>query len=265
MTFYNIIFGILFVGACQQFLFALISRPEHLIVSAVIALMVINDAVHTSNYFEGEQSEPKEYQLVQKWIDLFSFVVLGLAILSISELPDPQLTQLVDQRFTFFHEEWFTWLLLGVYWISATLWNIVDGAFSSSLVQPWPVGMKIYSASIILFFLVNAYLFWKFKSAHCVPLIYPIAAFLGPLPYIFILKHRYEYYGILPPEDPPDRIGDSDAIKASRVELRKALQAERNILETWKQSRQESIKAKRQVRTAQRNLKATIARARRGD
>lgn len=81
MTFYNIIFGILFLGACQAFLFSLNSETDTRLI-ALVALMIFNDAVNTA---EAVEQRDFGYTIEMKLIDLASFLVLATSLILLSE------------------------------------------------------------------------------------------------------------------------------------------------------------------------------------
>lgn len=81
MTFYNIIFGILFLGACQAFLISLSSKTDTWLIT-LVALMIFNDAVNTAEVVEQRQFD---YTIWMKLIDLASFLVLAATLILLSE------------------------------------------------------------------------------------------------------------------------------------------------------------------------------------
>lgn len=81
MTFYNIIFGILFLGACQAFLISLSCETDTWLIT-LVALMIFNDAVNTAEVVEQRQFD---YTIWMKLIDLVSFLVLAATLILLSE------------------------------------------------------------------------------------------------------------------------------------------------------------------------------------
>lgn len=81
MTFYNIIFGILFLGACQAFLLSLNCGTDTRLIT-LVALMIFNDAVNTAEVVEQRQFA---YTIEMKLIDLASFLVLATTLILLSE------------------------------------------------------------------------------------------------------------------------------------------------------------------------------------
>jgi cytochrome bd-type quinol oxidase subunit 2 len=81
MTFYNIIFGILFLGACQAVLLSL-NRETDTGLITLVALMIFNDAVNTA---EAVEERKFDYTIGMKLIDLASFLVLATTLILLSE------------------------------------------------------------------------------------------------------------------------------------------------------------------------------------
>ena len=81
MTFYNIIFGILFLAACQAVLLSL-NRETDTALIALVALMIFNDAVNTA---EAVEERKFDYTVGMKLIDLASFLVLATTLILLSE------------------------------------------------------------------------------------------------------------------------------------------------------------------------------------
>lgn len=81
MTFYNIIFGILFLGACQAVLISLASGTDTWLIT-LVGLMIFNDAVNTAEVVEQRQFD---YTIRMKLIDLGSFLILAASLILLSE------------------------------------------------------------------------------------------------------------------------------------------------------------------------------------
>jgi hypothetical protein len=127
MTFYNIIFGILFLNACQAVLASIgasAAGPWYLAADpwflAFVALLIFNDAVNTSEVIEERKVE---YKIQMKLFDLVSFLLLSMAIISISRS-----TQVFGDAnafarlWPFFREPLAPSLLLLGYCVSVALW-----------------------------------------------------------------------------------------------------------------------------------------------
>ncbi len=81
MTFYNIIFGILFLGACQALLLSLNAETDTRLIT-LVALMIFNDAVNTAEVVEQREFA---YTIRMKLIDLASFLVFSTTLILLSE------------------------------------------------------------------------------------------------------------------------------------------------------------------------------------
>ena len=81
MTFYNVISGILFLGACQAFLNLLNTRAMW--AAAALVITILNESVITSELIERKES-PVEYKLSMKFLDFLAFGLLAWAMLVVS-------------------------------------------------------------------------------------------------------------------------------------------------------------------------------------
>ena len=83
MTFYNVISGLLFLGAVQQMALGLSAwDPAHIVMGGVLAVLVFNDAVYTSHVVEGERTVAYELRLMLN--DLVNFLLLAFAIAALN-------------------------------------------------------------------------------------------------------------------------------------------------------------------------------------
>lgn len=121
MTFYSIIFGILFVGACKELFQTLLQKNwDEFSEAASVTLLIFNDVLYTSQELESGQVP---YLLQMKFIDLVDFLLLAMAIVMI----DPCENQLgVKSNSPFKRREFFFWSLLTVYWILTLEWNQME-------------------------------------------------------------------------------------------------------------------------------------------
>src|ERR1700687_3464971 len=88
MTFYNIIFGILFLGAFRQLmLLSATSDSGHVWMAATLLVLIINDVVNTTYIVEGR--DPEKYTLFQKLIDLTNFFLLSIALIALQPDNNP--------------------------------------------------------------------------------------------------------------------------------------------------------------------------------
>ena len=127
MTFYNVISGILFLGACQAFLQTL--GGAAMFMAATLAAIMCNEAVLTSELLEVSKKgrEPLPYSLGMKFLDLGTFVVLSYALLILS--PDKNTFDVdVAAKHLWFADRPVAFLtLLGVYWLATWGWNVLAG------------------------------------------------------------------------------------------------------------------------------------------
>jgi hypothetical protein len=80
MTFYNIIFGILFVGACQTVLIGWLQGGDTLLL-LFVTVLIFNDVVNTSEVIEEREFH---YTISMKLLDLLSFFALSTALILLS-------------------------------------------------------------------------------------------------------------------------------------------------------------------------------------
>jgi hypothetical protein len=151
MTFYNVISGLLFLGAVRQLLVAADagSLPQALM-AGTFAILVFNDAVYTSHVVEGEGTV--KYKLNLMLIDLVSFLLLALAMVTINPIdnvfnaPMPRLAEWLS-------EAWF-WFFLALYWGSVMLWTHIAGLYRTR----HPRSLVIASSFILTLFALEALL-----------------------------------------------------------------------------------------------------------
>lgn len=133
MTFYSIISGILFLGACKAFLAVLGSWT--MLPTALLALTIINEAVITSELIERAE-HPVPYSLGMKLLDFVTFVVLAWALLVVSPARNAFDID-VSAALPGASSPRVFWLLLMVYWLLVFCWNHVAGQFTSDRWRPW--------------------------------------------------------------------------------------------------------------------------------
>lgn len=81
MTFYNIIFAILFLGACQQAV-ASVGTDHDSLSLVLVAVLVFTDAINTAETIE---TRGFEYNIYMKLFDLASFLALGATLILLSK------------------------------------------------------------------------------------------------------------------------------------------------------------------------------------
>jgi hypothetical protein len=126
MTFYNVISGILFIGAFQAFLHALGTRAIFL--PATLVAIMCNEAVLTSELIEDppEGTPRVVYSLSMKFVDLVTFFVLAFALLIVS--PNGNTFNVdVTTSLEAFHRVGVFYVLLAGYWGLTLGWNTLAG------------------------------------------------------------------------------------------------------------------------------------------
>jgi hypothetical protein len=133
VTFYNVISGILFLGACKAFLAALGSWL--MLPTALLALTILNESVITSELIE-RTDKPVEYSLGMKLLDFTTFLVLAWALLVVSPVKNAFDIDVSASLVGAGSPRAF-WLLLSTYWVLMLLWNHVSGQLSSTSWHGW--------------------------------------------------------------------------------------------------------------------------------
>lgn len=178
MTFYNILFGILFLGACRQLLLLIDTAAGW--DAATIAVIIFNDAVNTSQVLEGEQR--RTYSAPMKLIDLINFMLLSLSLVSLRPDDNPFGVQPATPLVTIL-TPWVTWLLLTLYWVLLILWNWLCGLYS----KEWPLWVSVISHAMIVPFGLMAILTYA-GSPDTIPIWFRAVVFLCPTLYLVIVK-----------------------------------------------------------------------------
>jgi RimJ/RimL family protein N-acetyltransferase len=82
VTFYNIIFGILFLGAFREVIRSLAEGPDWTLFwqTATLSVLIFSDTIYTAVVIEGKR---KRYTMRMKLLDLASFILLSLAVVVI--------------------------------------------------------------------------------------------------------------------------------------------------------------------------------------
>ena len=133
MTFYNVISGILFLGACKAFLAALGSWS--MLPTALLALTILNESVITSELIE-RGTNPIEYSLQMKLLDFITFLVLAWALLVVSPTKNAFDIDVSSSLIGAGSPRAF-WLLLLAYWGLMLLWNQISGQLASNSWHQW--------------------------------------------------------------------------------------------------------------------------------
>ena len=197
MTFYNIIFGFLFLGACRQLLL-LLEKPT-VWTAATIAIVIFNDAVNTSEILEGQSTVT--YRIGMKLIDLSTFVLLSLALIALAPDNNPVGLDLC-QQLAFLQSPWVIWALLTAYWALLIWWNYLAGCFSSTAA---PFLLKVISVVLIVPFIVGMIVSCGRTTLSDVPRWPAFLAFSTIGIYFVVLKPALRISQIAPQGSPVDR------------------------------------------------------------
>lgn len=127
MTFYNIIFGILFLGAVREILASLSLPSEQRTLAfwhaVILTLIIFSDVVYTSHVIEELK---KPYKIWMKLLDLLNFIVLTLALISLdpsqNNVLQVSIEPILKSTIGLPTPSWVFWLLLTVYWLLLGAW-----------------------------------------------------------------------------------------------------------------------------------------------
>lgn len=130
MTFYNIIFGLLFLASVREVISELIFPAGMFCEAVFLTLLIFSDVVYTSHVIEERKIF---YNVFMKLIDLLNFLLLlaALCILNPSE-ENHNLIQLDLPTMPV----WIFWLIITVYWFFLIIW------MSEAKVHPTPNKIK---------------------------------------------------------------------------------------------------------------------------
>lgn len=122
MTFYNIIFGILFVGSVSALFTAILENDINKICMAlVLSFAIFNDTILTSHHLEHDENT---YTIRMKLLDLMSFCVLGGGIVQIAPLNNIFYQDQKYYKYEIIHAPTIFWFLMIIYWLIGLIWNI---------------------------------------------------------------------------------------------------------------------------------------------
>lgn len=135
MTFYNVISGILFLGACRAFLGAL-GEPA-MWPAAVLVVTILNESVITSELIE-RQIAPVTYTLPMKLLDFLAFTLLSWSLLILTPVDNTFDTDVSQSLWGAGSPRGF-WSLLTAYWLVTLAWNAAAGQRDRTKWRPWLV------------------------------------------------------------------------------------------------------------------------------
>ena len=138
MTFYNVISGILFMGAIQAFLHEL-GKPAMAYAATLVAIMC-NEAVSTSELLEGPAA--LTFTLWMKILDLLTFMVLAYALVVLSPDGNTFTSENVTPLVLGAGRPGVFLSLLGIYSLVALWWTRAAGRNNESIWK-WPMFLQV--------------------------------------------------------------------------------------------------------------------------
>ena len=145
MTFYSIMFGVLFIGSVQALIHSFsVSNWNSMSLAGVLCILIFNDTLYTSHIVD---KDPKLYSVPMKRIDLLNFFIFALCILCITpdgttlttgsflDLLTYKKDSVVVNNSPSIHESIF-WLLLVIYTFFAIAWNHLSENRLMDMVNP---------------------------------------------------------------------------------------------------------------------------------
>jgi hypothetical protein len=152
MTFYNIIFGILFLGTCRELFYAgFCSKWKDFFVLSTIALLVFNDTLFTTHEIEVLKLS---YTVWMKLIDLLDFLILTAVIIILKPFNN-FLGIKINKRPLIRYRDSVIWTLVTIYWLLGLLWNKVGNIYSNE------IGFRTeYSLFLLFFFILMTLASW---------------------------------------------------------------------------------------------------------
>jgi len=137
MTFYNIIFGLLFIGAFREVIFALGGQPgwgtpdwRLFCRAAILSILVFSDTIYTAVVIEDKK---RTYSVEMKLLDLFSFILLSFAVVLLNpvsnDMFEVNVTGTLQQvvHWTRWSVEAMFWAILAAYMLNIIGWNRLMG------------------------------------------------------------------------------------------------------------------------------------------
>lgn len=199
MTFYNIIFAILFIAAFQQLLIALLAFDlKEVLMAAILCLLVFSDTIFTCDAIE-EKHRP--YKTKMKLLDLTSFVLLILAVLVLN--PNSKTFQIAESNAppTLLHDfqrngldDPIFWLILTLYWLVLMSWNTDADTYKNIGADRKWCGFQIryvqrwYAAlfGLIFFLALLQYVFPILRATI-------VAVFLNAIILVLLIAYLFSY------------------------------------------------------------------------
>jgi hypothetical protein len=136
MTFYNIIFGLLFIGAFREVIYAF-GRPgwetpdwRLFCRASILSILVFSDTIYTAVVIEDKK---RMYSVPMKLLDLCSFIVLSLAVVllnpALNDMFEVDVSKVLDSLVasTGWTAEAMFWAILAIYMVILIRWNTLMG------------------------------------------------------------------------------------------------------------------------------------------
>ncbi len=133
MTYYNILFGLLFIGSFREVLHSL--GTSNIWAALLILAIVVNDMINVTDQFEQRGHGPK-YSVWMKLIDFICFIAVALALICLD--PEESFMKMdVVQKIPWHDQPWLPWAMLTLYWSLAVVWNALSKEYSFKRSNDW--------------------------------------------------------------------------------------------------------------------------------
>lgn len=163
MTFYNIVFGLLFIGAFREVIFALAKGPDWPLfcLAATLSILVFSDTIYTSTVIESKKNR---YSIKMQLLDLWSFILLSFAVVVLNpaknDMFEVDVTAVLKTFVsnTGWSPEALFWGLLTLYMLNLVYWNRLLGLYK---VKRCPLWVKWVQLALALWFAWMAWWTWR--------------------------------------------------------------------------------------------------------
>lgn len=155
MTYYNILFGLLFIGAFREVIHSL--GTANIWSALLILAIVVNDMINVTDQFE-QKGHGAMYNVWMKLIDLVCFMSLALALICLD--PNESFMKMdVVMKIPGHDRPWLPWALLTLYWALAVIWNVLSKEYRiRGNPDPKDRSVQIWSILFLVPFLLNTVL-----------------------------------------------------------------------------------------------------------
>lgn len=200
MTFYNIIFGLLFIGAFREVIFALANLDWPLFfLATTLSVLVFSDTIYTTDIIDVD-GKNNLYSVDLKLLDLLSFILLSFAVVVLNpvsnDMFEVDVTPVLDtiagksglNKETLL--ETLFWGLLTLYMLILVRWNKLLGLDRVKLRHRW---VNKVQPGFVLVFAVMAGLAWfsvepELHCARWIVCLFVVVYLLGFKRYVCIKK-----------------------------------------------------------------------------